>query len=66
MSATFFPPEVQRAISNAERWLDCTDDSQEEARRLLDELRRWEREWRAGRTRLGPQVEAKPNGEGGL
>lgn len=66
MSATFFPPEVQRAISDVERWLDCTDDSQEEARRLLDELRRWEKAWRRGDARLVPQVEAKANGEGGL
>lgn len=64
---TFFPPEVQRAIESVEGMQECDRcPSREIANRLTDELRRWEKAWRRGETRLVVQVEAKPNGEGGL
>ena len=64
MSATFFPSEVRRALANVETWLD--DNQSADVADLVEELRRWERKWRAGEARLVVQVENKPNGEGGL
>ena len=73
MSATFFPREVRVATDKLEAALsephfDGSDDAPivRSAGDLVSELRRWEREWKAGRARLVPQVEAKANGEGGL
>lgn len=66
--ATFFPLEVQRALGRLADSVEGGFESEviNDAAQLVSELRRWEREWRAGRARLVVQVEAKPNGEGGL
>jgi hypothetical protein len=66
---TFFPHDVRFRLEQLETSVQHRDEDYEIAARaepLVEELRRWEREWRAGRVRLVPQVEAKPNGEGGL
>ena len=65
---TFFPPDVQRAMESTEADLARGYDNfdPDHAFVLLNELRRWEKAWRRGEARLVPQVEAKPNGEGGL
>lgn len=61
---TFFPREVRVALEAVEANDEGTHFS--DVNRLVDELRRWERKWRAGEIRLVPQIEPKPNGEGGL
>ncbi len=54
MSATFFPREVDVAIARLERDVEAADWEVvlRSVQELLVELRRWEREWRAGRARL--------------
>lgn len=67
--STFFPYDVRFRLEQLESSVQHHDEDSDvaaNAQRLVSELRRWEREWRAGRVRLVPQVEAKPNGEGGL
>ena len=65
---TFFPREIRFRLEQLEAVLGTTDDHEVSiaASTLALELRHWEREWKAGRARLVPQVEAKANGEGGL
>ena len=66
--STFFPPEVQRAINRVALSVDGGFESEiiNDAHRLTQALRRWEKAWQDGEVRLVPQLEAKANGEGGL
>lgn len=69
MNATFFPKGVLSSLKQLEvsiQYHDEDDDLSTSAEDLATELRLWEREWKAGRARLVPQVEAKANGEGGI
>lgn len=68
MSVTFFPPEVQRAITRLALAVDGGFECEviNDAVKLIQELRGWERKWQEGEARLVPQVEAKANVEGGL
>lgn len=57
---TFFPTEVRRSI---DRLADSVDrDSEDEiavdAKRLVEELKRWESDWRKGSARLVVQSSA--------
>lgn len=68
MSATFFPPDVQRAMNRLALSVDGGFESEviNDAVKLLHQLCHWEQKWQAGEARLVPQVPEKANGEGGL